>query len=177
MKFCRAFAALWTLTFWAAAVYGDGGIILARQDTGIFTITLFTSSQPLQTGASDLSAMVQDKASGDVLLDSIVELTVSPVEGGGSSQTTRLTRDQANNRLLQAATINFPHPGQWRLHLQVRRGNDAGSLNTDLTVEAGRSRAAVVWFYVLLPVVMILLFALHQSLKHKATTRFEVKGK
>jgi hypothetical protein len=66
---------------------------------------------------------------------------------------------------LQAATVHFPKAGKCRVTLLVRRGNDAATLSTECTVEPDRSRAMLVWFYVLLPVGIILLFVLHQVLK------------
>ena len=93
-----------------------------------------------------------------MLLDAIVDLTVS-------GTTFRLTRGQVSNRLLQAATVHFSSPGKLRLTLAVRRGSDVAKLTTDCTLEPDRSRAALVWFYVLLPVGIILLFVLHQGLK------------
>jgi hypothetical protein len=144
---------------WATAAYGDGGTMLLHQDAGAFTITLFATPQPLHTGAADLSVMVQNRSSGEVLLDPSIDITV------GSQQTVRLARGEASNRLLQAATVHFSKPGKWRLTLSLQRGNDRAQLTTECTVEPDRSRATLVWFYVLLPVGVILLFSLHQTLK------------
>jgi len=93
-----------------------------------------------------------------VLLDPTIDITVG-------SETVRLARGQASNRLLQAATVNFSKPGKWRLTMLVHRGNDLAQLTTECMVEPNRSRATLVWFYVLLPVGIILLFIIHQVLK------------
>jgi hypothetical protein len=152
---------LLALLLWATAAFGDGGTMLLHQDAGAFTLTLFAAPQPLHTGAADLSVMVQDRGSGEVLLNPTIDITVG-------SQTVRLARGQASNRLLQAATVNFAKPGKWRLTILVRRGNDLAQLSTECTVEPDRSRATLVWFYVLLPVGIILLFSIHQALKHRS---------
>jgi hypothetical protein len=146
------------LLLWATAAFGDGGTMLLHQDAGAFTVTLFAAPQPLHTGAADLSVMVQDRGSGEVLLDPTIDITVG-------SETVRLARGQASNRLLQAATVNFSKPGKWPLTMLVHRGNDLAQLTTECTVEPDRSRATLVWFYVLLPVGIILLFIIHQVLK------------
>ncbi|MGC2399352.1 MAG: hypothetical protein WA510_06210 [Acidobacteriaceae bacterium] len=182
MKALRALAALLMLASWAAAAYGDGGTILLHQDAGAFTITLFAAPQPLQVGSADFSVMVQEKAGGDVLLDPVVDLTLAPQAANATPRTIRLARGQAGNRLLQAATVDFSEPGQWRLSLEVRRSNnevrrsknvvqsskDVAYLSTECTVEPNRSRTVLVWFYVLLPVGIVLLFVIHQALKHQA---------
>jgi hypothetical protein len=158
----KRLCSLAALVLWTAAAYGDGGTMLLHQDAGAFTVTLFAAPEPLRTGDADLSLMVQDRSSGDVLLDPTVAITV------GTDQTVRLQRGQATNRLLQAATVHFSKPGKWRLAISVQRGNDLAQLSTECTVEADRSRATLVWFYVLLPVGIILLFVLHQALKFRS---------
>jgi len=44
-------------------------------------------------------------------------------------------------------------------------------VSTECTVEANSSRAMLVWFYVLLPVGLILIFILHQALKQNQAKR------
>jgi hypothetical protein len=143
MKALCPLAAVFILGLWATAARGDGGTMMLHQD----------------------SVMVQDRSSGDVLLDPAVDLTVAPEAANESPQTVRLTRGQASNRLLQAATVQFPQAGKWRLTLLVSCGGEAVRLGTECTVEPDRSRALLVWFYVLLPAGIILLFVLHQGLK------------
>ncbi len=173
MKALRPLVAVLMLGMWATAAYGDGGTMLLHQDAGAFTVTLFAAPRPLQVGAADLSVMVQDRASGDVLLDPIIDLTIVPETGNAMQQTVRLTKGQASNRLLQAATLHFSSTGKWRVLLLVKRGNEVAHLSTECAVEPDRSRATLVWFYVLLPVGIILLFVIHQGLK----LRSEVKAK
>jgi hypothetical protein len=165
MKALYPLAAFLMLTMGATAARADGGAMLLHQDAGAFTITLFAAPQPLHTGAADLSVMVQDRSSGEILLDPVIDLTVAPAAASATQQTVRLANGHASNRLLQASTVRFSSAGKWRLTLVVRRGNDTAQLSTECTVEPDRSRAALVWFYVLLPVAIILLFVLHQALK------------
>jgi hypothetical protein len=173
MKALRPLVAVVMLGMWATAAHGDGGTMLLHQDAGAFTVTLFAAPRPLQVGPADLSVMVQDRASGDVLLDPMIDLTIVPEAGNAMQQTVRLAKGQASNRLLQAATVHFSSAGEWRLMLLVQRGTDVAHLSTECAVEPDRSRATVVWFYVLLPVGIILLFVIHQGLK----LRSEVKAK
>jgi hypothetical protein len=164
--FCRL-AALLVLWMWATGARGDGGTILLHQDAGPFTITLFAAPQPLQAGAADFSVMVQDRNSGEVLLEPVIDLSVAAEAERGLQQTVRLSRGQASNRLLHAATVHFSRAGKWRLTLFVRRGDEVASLSTECTVEPGSSRVVLVWFYVLLPAGVILLFVIHQGLKFR----------
>ena len=167
MKALGPLAAVLMLGMGATVALADGGTVLLHQDAGAFTITLFAAPQPLRAGAADFSVMVQDRSSGEVLLDPVIDLTVASEEAGPSHQTVRLAKGQASNRLLQASTLDFPSAGKWHLTLLVRRGNDEARLSTDCTVAPDRSRSTLVWFYVLLPVAIILLFVLHQFLKFR----------
>jgi hypothetical protein len=158
MKAFRRLAAVFMLAMGTMAAHGDGGTMLLHQDAGAFTITLFAAPQPLEVGMADFSVLVRDRSSGEVFLDPIIDLDVA-------GTTVRLARGQVSNRLLQSATVHFSSPGKRRLTLAVRRGSEVAQVTTDCTVEPDRSRATLVWFYVLLPLGLILLFVIHQGLK------------
>jgi hypothetical protein len=168
MKPLYPLAAFLMLAMGATAAHGDGGAMLLHQDAGAFTITLFAAPQPLRTGDADLSVMVQDRTSGEVLLDPAIDVTVAAESPRTSPQTVRLAKGQASNRLLQAGTVHFSNAGKWHLALLIRRGNEQARLSTECTVEPNRSRATLVWFYILLPVGIILLFVIHQALKFRS---------
>ncbi len=165
MKTRYPLAAFLMLAMGTSAARADGGAMLLHQDAGAFTITLFAAPQPLRTGDADLSVMVQDRISGEILLDPIIDLTVAPEAAVASPQTVRVAKGQASNRLLLASTVHFSSAGKWRVTLAVRRGKDTAQLSTECTVEPDHSRARLVWFYVLLPVGIIFLFVIHQVLK------------
>jgi hypothetical protein len=165
MKPLYVLAACLMLVIGATAARADGGAMLLHQDAGAFTITLFAAPQPLHTGAADLSVMVQDRSNGEVFLDPVIDLTIAPQAASTTQQTVRLSKGQASNRLLQASTVHFSAAGKWRLTLAVRRGNETARLVTECTVEPDHSRVTLVWFYVLLPVAIILLFVIHQVLQ------------
>jgi hypothetical protein len=166
--FCRV-AVVVALGMWATAARGDGGTMLLHQDAGPFTITLFAAPQPLQAGPADLSVMVQDRSSGEVLLDSMIDVSIAPEVAVASQQTgqqtVRLATGQASNRLLQAGTVHFSKAGRWRLTLVVHRHNDTARLETECIVQADTARSRLVWFYVLMPLGVILVFIFHQRLK------------
>lgn len=168
-------AALCVFAAGASPAFADGGTVILHRDAGPFAVTLFAPGIPLQAGQTDLSVLVQDRQSGEVLFDPEVDVTAmqtgqSPELKGGSSQApipVRLTHAMATNRLLQAANVRFSRPGTWLIDLNVRQGTKAATLSTELSIEPNRSRARMVWFYLLLPVAIILLFAAHQTLKAK----------
>jgi hypothetical protein len=171
MKVLGPLAAVLALGLWATAAHGDGGTMLLHRDAGPFTITLFAAPQPLATGAGDLSVMVQDRGSGEVLLDPTIDVTAGLAATDALQQTVRLETRRSGDRLLQTANVQFSKPGKWRLTVLVHRGNDVAQVSTECTIEPNSSRAMLVWFYVLLPVGVILIFVLHQALKQNQGKR------
>ena len=158
MKALRRLGAVFVMVLWTMAAHGDGGALLLHQDAGAFTVTLFAAPRPILVGTADFSVLVQDRSTGDVLLDPAIDMTIA-------ASTIRLSRGQVSNRLLQAANVHFRSSGKQHLTLTIQRGNQTAQLGTDITVEPDHSRAALVWFYVLLPVAVISLFVIHQGLK------------
>ena len=148
-----------TLLMATTAAYGDGGTLLLHQDSGAFTVTVFAAPEPLQVGAADISVMVQDRSSGEVLLDPVIDVALD------QQRPVRLTKGHATNRLLQTATVHFSRAGRWRVGITVERGGEVASFRTECSVVANRSRTLLLWFYLVLPVVVIGLFAIHQGLK------------
>jgi len=155
-QFLLAMAVLLSAT---ATAYGDGGAMLLHQDSGPFTVTLFAAPQPLHAGMADISVMVQDRTSGQTLLDPVVDVTLD------HDPVVRLGPGLSGNKLVQSATVHFARAGRYGLSIVVRRGHDVAQLTTECNVEADHSRAALVWFYVLLPAVAIVLFVIQQRLK------------
>ena len=155
----RLLLAIAVLLSATTTAYGDGGAMLLHQDTGPFTITLFAAPQPLHTGMAEISVMVQDRSSGQTLLDPLIDLTVD------QESAVRLSPAQSGNKMMQSAAVHFSRAGQHKLGVAIRRGSDIAQLSTECDVQADHSRVALVWFYLLLPVVAIMLFVLQQRLK------------
>lgn len=148
-----------------AAAYADGGTLRLRQDAGPFTVSVFTAPQPLRAGSADVSVLVQDRASTEVLLDAEVTLTLRPPNG--TLVVLPASHAQARNKLLQAAAVDLPGPGPWVLSISVRRGNEQATAACDLPVEPASPRLAGVWPLLALPPGAIVLFALNQWLRRR----------
>jgi putative membrane protein len=107
----------------------DGDIVRAQKVSGPFHISVFTSPDPVPSGEFEVAVLVQGENTSSVILDSDVEITVETSEAAsGKLEFVRASRDQAQNKLLEAATVELPKDGTWVLHIAVRRGSDQGSL-------------------------------------------------
>jgi len=155
----------------AARAHGDGGRLQMRQAAGPFIVSLFTQPESLGVGQADLSAMVEEQASGEVLLDAEVAITLTPENAQGEPIVVHLSHAQATNRLLQDAIVRLPRPGKWHAMIQVNDGGRKGSVETDLIVGDHSARRVTVWTFALLPACAIALFAWVQVAKRPTDRR------
>lgn len=149
--------------------HADGGRLQIRQAAGPFVVSLFTTPESLARGPADLSVMVEEQ--GSVLLDADIVVTLASQDASVAPVVAHLSHAHATNRLLADAVVQLPHAGRWRAVVHVsERGRD-GEVATDLTVANYSSRRGTVWFFALLPVCAIALFAWVQAEKRRARHR------
>ena len=122
----------------------DGGIVRARETRGPFLITIFTPSEVFTAAPLEVSVMVQDRETNQVVMDAVVELSLTqpneskkqseigghgPMTGHtmrGDSKTMhqpsiiRVPRGQGTNKLLYSTNVVLPLMGDWILHVSVR---------------------------------------------------------
>jgi hypothetical protein len=153
------------------AAHADGGAVCLHEASGPFLVTVFVSPYPLRAGLADISVLVQDRQTGDVVLDPAIKLAIHPLSGKGSRLLTQAKRELATNRLLQTARLDLQDPGWWVLKVSVSRGREEAVLSTTLQVAPETSRIAVVWPLLLFPPLAIGLFAIHQVLKRSIPAR------
>jgi len=176
-------------------VRADGGVIRLREAQGPFVVTIFTASEPVINDPLDVSVLIQTQDSSDAILDATVDLTCTApraldVEPGDqlcghsgragldaglephlTSFTVRATRRQASNKLLYAAPVEFGTAGDWLLQASVKRGNDAVRAACNIPVGPPRGRVAGLLPYLVLPPLVVALFAMNQRLRRTSTRR------
>lgn len=130
----------------------DGELVRMQAASGPFRIYAFTDPGSLGAGPADVSVFVQDRNSGEPILDAVVDLTVEPPapQSTSASETVRATHRQSTNKLLQAASITLPGAGEWDLRILVRRDGEQGCLDTRLDVKSALSANAYAWLAPLL---------------------------
>jgi hypothetical protein len=138
------------------AALADGGRLQMRTDAGPFTVSVFTIPDSLTAGPADLSVLVQDAASGDVLMDAAVTLTLT--DPSGAPLVLHPSHAQATNQLLQAAQVNLKAPGKWRVRVEVVHGTQSAACATDLEVAGRSSQWGTIWFFALLPLGVLGVF-------------------
>jgi hypothetical protein len=165
----------------------DGGIIRLRETQGPFVVTIFTTSEPVQDCPADISILVQRQDSSDAILDANVNLVFTapaasvakPVEemcgmSGAASGTNvnhftvAATRQQASNKLLYAAPVKFGTAGDWQLQAFIERGDAAVKIACAIPVGSPPRRLTGLLPYLVLPPVMVALFAINQCLRKQS---------
>jgi hypothetical protein len=143
-----------------AVAHADGGRLRSRQVAGPFAVAVFTAPEPLAAGAADISVLVQDRVSGEVVLDAEVTLELS-----GPGPARAIAAGAGANRLLKAAVVDLAPAGLWTLGVAVRRGAAAARVSCELPVGAPASRLSAIWPLLALPPLAVVLFALRPRRK------------
>jgi hypothetical protein len=145
----------------AAILHADGGSVLLRQQDGPFLITVFGTPQ---VGRTDFSVLVQNAANLSPVLDADVDIFVA-------HNMSRATHQQATNKLLYAATIQFFRPGSYSMLVRASRNGEVGSIDGNITVATATPPWISFWPYFALVPAAVLLFALNQWLKSNRLKR------
>jgi len=168
----------------------DGGIIRLQEVQGPFSLTVFSSPEAASGGLTDVSALIQERESGKVILDADVRLALSapdssalnqldefcgvpatgtrPLQGLNSPTSVRATREQASNKLLYSAPVELNAPGNWKLHMLVSRGTDTARFDCLLPVASISGKLIALLPYLLLPPLVVAAFALNQWLRRQS---------
>ena len=151
-----------------AAVWADGGLLRTRQQAGPFIVSIFTAPE-LRAGPVDVSVLVQSSG-GTVLSDAVVDILLESATSPIERRQARATADAAANKLVKAAVVDLPAAGQWTLSVSVQFNGDAARVTCLLPVAPARSRMSLIWPWLVVPPVVIALFAVHQTLMHRRSS-------
>ena len=103
-----------------APVFADGGTVQLRKEGRTMLITVFAAPSPLSVGPADISVLLQDRNGLEPILDADVSVQLRSDVSGLDIQS-RLTRQQAQNKLLYAAPVTLSESGKWELAATVLR--------------------------------------------------------
>ena len=164
----RALALAAALLVWAGArtAFADGGRLRASEDVGAFRVAIFTAPEPVLAGRADVSVLVQDRASGEAVLDADVTLELL---GPGGARSVDTAGRHERNRLFYGAQVELA-PGAWIAAARVRRGASEAVVRASFEVRDSR-RAAVAWPYLSIPPCAVVLYAANRGLRNRGRKR------
>jgi hypothetical protein len=168
----------------------DGGIIRLRDVQGPFSITVFSSPEAVSGALTDVSALIQERESGKVILNADVRLALIPpadsalnesdkycaAPGTGTRPLQRLnsptsvlaTREQASNKLLYSAPVELNAPGNWKLQVLVSHGARTARFDCLVPVALSSGKLIGLLPYLLWPPLVVAAFALNQWLRRQS---------
>jgi hypothetical protein len=174
-----------------ARLHADGGVVRIREQKAPYVVTVFSPSEVASRTPTDISVLLQDSPTGDVITDGIVDITLTAPGGArvasgdpfcsapaqihtlggltaGSSVTFRASRDHSANKLLYGLPVMLNAPGVWKLRANARRAGEPVTVVCDIPVVDAGGRLAGLWFAFAIPPGAIGLFVLNQRLRRRA---------
>jgi len=152
----------------AGAALGDGGRLRVYEDAGEFRIAIFTSPEPLAAGRADVSVLVQDRASGEAVLDA--DVTLELLGPGGTASVVTAGR-HARNRLFYGSDVELA-PGEWIATARVRRGASEAVVRASFDVrDSRRALRGAAWPYLSIPPFAVALYAANRGLRNRERKR------
>jgi hypothetical protein len=160
----RGFVLAALLLAGASAALADGGRLRATEDAGDFRVAIFTSPEPLTAGPADVSVLVQDRWTGEAILDAEVILELS---GPGGSAISKPAGRHGRNRLLYGAKVDLA-AGPWTVAARVRRVNADAVARAAFDVGDAETRTFDPWPYLAIPPLAAGVFAVNRRLRRRA---------
>lgn len=146
----------------------DGGTVRASERLTECQVTVFTAPTPLRAGPVDVSVLALDAVSGRPLPDRSMSVRLWPLDRPDQVRTHAATIETATNKLLRSAKFDLPAPGRWVFEIQVGDEAEERSVRFEADVAEPLPRWAEMGGWIVLPIVPILLFVLHQLLTWRA---------
>ena len=142
----------------------DGGaLVLSRRVAG-YQLSVFTAPTPFQSGSVDVSVLVQDVATGELVRDAQVVLFLVPCGHHREPIERVATTEAATNKLLKAAVFDLPEPGCWSVQAIIKGTSETARLQFELDAMPGLGQWPALWPWIGWPVPVIVLFTIHQVL-------------
>ncbi len=147
-----------------AIASADGGRVVLSQRQDNYQITVFVAPDPLRAGPVDISAMLQDAASGQPIGDAQVDVSLTPRNHMSPMISAQATSAAATNKLLRAALVELASAGTWDAEIKITA--DSGPATVRFALEAGPPlpRWLTVWPWFSCPLGAVILFAVHRHL-------------
>ncbi len=153
-----------TLALCIAPALADGGRIVMMERHGAYRISVFASPDPLRAGPIDISILVQDAETGKPIPNTQIIVTLTSTGAPCRTIHAVATNDAATNKLLSAALVDLPAPGEWNTEINCSAQQTAFQVH--FTIDAGERRLASldVWPWFTWPAGAIAVFGIHRRL-------------
>jgi hypothetical protein len=157
----------WLLcTVFCASAQADGGAVVASERVGPWQISVLVSPAAICVGPADVSLLVQDAASGQVVEGLAVTLEVAPENSPADSMHLEATRAAATNKLFYAAQCELPTAGRWTIRGTVSDSQHEAKVSALVDVAGPPPAWVELWPWMAWPALVIALFLLRERLAY-----------
>jgi hypothetical protein len=163
------------LGIWCAPARSDGGSIRLSGKKGGYQITVFTAPTPFRAGAVDVSALVQDISTGELM--SQVQVTIRMIKSGRIAFELPATPEGATNKLFRAAQFELPEPGRWEMQVRVDGSHGEAVIGGEVDAAERLPRWREMWLWIGWPALAIALFGIHLGLERQRKRSPAERGK
>jgi hypothetical protein len=145
----------------------DGGRLIRVERTHGWTVSIFAAPDPPRAGTIDVSVLVQEEASGTVVADAEIAVTLTSQSDPSIALSAPASRQQATNKLLQSALLVAPSAGDWLGTIHCSAGSDKAEIPFALHVNAAPPAWTKVAPWFLWPLAAAMVFVAHRTLARK----------
>ncbi len=138
----------------------DGGSLRISVVQGAYRISVFTAPTPFRKGPVDISFLVQDPGTGELI--PTTRITVRMTKPGQALIEHRATAEAATNKLFRAAQLELPASGRWEWEAEVDGPHGLAVVKGEVEAAAALPRWRELWMWIGWPAVAIVLFGAHQ---------------
>ena len=132
-----------------AAPSDDDQVLRSRRRSDQLDVAVYGPGGDIPIGSTAFSALVQDSATQQALLDSEVNFTLQETGADRTSPVkVRAKREDSENKLLQSGEIEVSAAGDWTLNVVAQHDAARSEFSLPLHVVQPQSDDAVRWPYV-----------------------------
>jgi hypothetical protein len=144
----------------AERAVADGGVLRAHESSGGLMLSVFTEPRTLTEGSVDVSVLVQDAETGDVLSDALVRVDVAPRGYEHTGGPVEASHELATNKLFQACHIPLA-AGEYEVLVRATHAERIITARFQIEVAAQPGSVSRFWPWFCWPLIPILLVAAH----------------
>jgi hypothetical protein len=152
------------LALCSAHALADGGKVVLIERQADYRISVFMSPDPLRAGPTDISVLIQDAETGNPITNAQIIVTLTSTSAPSRTIYAAATNDAATNKLLSAALVDLPEPGEWNIEINCLAQHTAFQVHFLIDVGERTAPCLEGWSWFTWPAGAVILFGIHRRL-------------
>lgn len=140
----------------------DGGRLVHSERVQDWIVSIFVAPNPPHVGLIDVSVLVQEATSGNVISNADIAVTLRAVNADDMTASAPASRNYATNKLLQSALLLAPIAGEWHGTIFCRVENKNAEISFPLHIAAAPLELNKRVLWILWPIAIVLVYVAHR---------------